>query len=163
MTETPKTPKASPSTKRILVIDDDDSVREMLKVTLETEGFKVTTGRDGRNILQLTQRFEPDLIVTDMMMPGGGGYEVLRALQGDMSSRLTPVIVITGREWDQSTTDMLKQEPNVIAFLNKPIRPHSFLEKVHGVLNTKSRVEKMMEEQKNDINQLDKGRFGDLF
>jgi DNA-binding response OmpR family regulator len=130
--------KIDPADRRIFVCDDDDSIRQMLKATLEAEGFQVSAARDGRDILKKAQEFRPHLLVTDLMMPGGGGYEVLRTLQMDEITRKIKVMVITGQSKDRSTIDMMKQEPNVVDFMEKPFHPEIFLNAVHKVLNTKN-------------------------
>ncbi|MCB4756850.1 MAG: response regulator [Elusimicrobia bacterium] len=150
MPEAPKPPKADPKTKKVLAIDDDDEIRSLFQDMLEAEGFKVKVGRDGRNIVKDATEFQPDLIITDLMMPGGGGYDVLRSLQGEMTTRNIPVFIISGFEWDKSTLEMLKQEPNARGFFSKPIRPVAFLDKVHEILNTKTKFDVMMEQRKID-------------
>jgi DNA-binding response OmpR family regulator len=157
MPDNKKPPKSDPKTKRILVVDDEEAIRDMVKMLLDTEGFSVQTARDGRNILEVSKKFRPDLIVSDMMMPGGGGYELLRSLQSDEDTRSTPVFVMTGRDFDSSTKDMMKQEPNVKGFFDKPIRQANFLNDVHALLNTKSKAEMMLEKQKEQDKKLPGG------
>lgn len=149
-TDKPNNPpkKSDPRFKRILVVDDDEHILQMIKTTLEMEGFAVQTGRDGKSILRKAQEFKPDLVVTDLMMPGGGGYELLRSLQMDEATRKTPVLVITGRNLDDSTKNVMCQEPNVVDILEKPLRPLDLTIRIHAVLNTMSSDEKMMEERK---------------
>ncbi len=143
--------KANPQDKRVLLFDDDDSIRTMLQRTLEAEGFQVKTGRDGRNILPKALEFKPDLILTDLMMPGGSGYEVLRILQSDESTRSIPVFIMTGYTLDVSTKQLLQQEPNVKYFLEKPIRPDDMLSRIHKTLGTLSREEKMVQDSQQNL------------
>jgi DNA-binding response OmpR family regulator len=158
--------KGEPADKRVLVIDDDEHIRAMIHTTLTVEGFQIKTGRDGRDIRGVAQQYKPHMIVTDLMMPGGGGYEVLRSLQGDDETRKIPVLIITGHHMDDSTKELLRQEPNVVGLLEKPFRPHELTARVHAALHTKSKDEKMIEEQgKNPGEDLDpnlKG-FGGIF
>lgn len=154
--------KELPSNKRILIVEDDDAVRQMLQTTLEVEGFNVKTARDGRNIMNVVQNFQPHLIISDVMMPGGGGYEVLRSLQAESASRKIPVLVISGYKFDDSTKNMLKQEPNVIGFLEKPLRPTSFTIKVHDILKTQTRAEWEAEDKKK-IGGIEHDKFNELF
>ncbi len=147
MAEPDKSKKAEPTEKKILVIDDDEQVRQMINAALQAEGFQVQTLRDGRNVLPKALEFKPNLVITDLMMPGGGGYEVLRTLQGDSSMRTVPVVMMTGAVKDDSTKEMMKQEPNLIEYLEKPIRPQILIGKVHKILNTLSRDEKMAQQR----------------
>lgn len=148
-------PKGLPSDKRVMVVDDDESVLQLLKATFEVEGFQVRVARDGRNLAQKASEYKPDLIVTDLMMPGGGGYEVLRSLQADDVTRKTPVIMITGHVLDDSTKTMIKQEPNLAALLEKPVRPEKLTKEVHRVLNTMTR-----DEQNQQFKDMDYKGFG---
>jgi CheY-like chemotaxis protein len=140
--------KQLPSEKKIMVFDDDDAILQMMKVALETEGFQVRTGRDGNNILKKAVEYRPDLIVSDLMMPGGGGYEVVRLLQSDDITRKVPVLMITGYAMDSSTKAMIQQEPNMAGFFEKPVRPERLMKKIHEILNTKSLQEQMEERNK---------------
>jgi len=109
-----------PSTKTILVVDDDEDVRSFLETILEMDGYKVQMAGDGKEALAKVQQKAPDLVITDLMMPDAGGYEVLRGLQASENSRL-PIIVNTARQLDASTEDMIRAEANVVEFLHKPI------------------------------------------
>jgi len=143
--------KIDPVFRRIWVIEDDEHIRDMLSATLRGEGFQVDSFRDGRNIEGKIQESPPDLVVCDVMMPGGGGYEVIRILQGDELTRKVPVIMISGYTFDPSTREMLRQESNVKEYFDKPIRPAALLQKIHQLLNTLSREEKIIEEKKKGI------------
>jgi two-component system alkaline phosphatase synthesis response regulator PhoP len=139
--------KGLPSEKKIMVFDDDDAILQMLKFSLEAEGFQVRTGRDGSNILKKAVDYRPDLIISDLMMPGGGGYEVIRLLQSDEITRKTPIVMVTGFSMDPSTKKMIQQEPNLAGFFEKPLRAERLLKKVHEILNTKSLQEQVNEQQ----------------
>ena len=80
--------------ERILVVDDDEGVREAIKMTLEYEGYECLFGRSGQEGLDLIARESPDLVLLDVKMPGMDGLEVLRRMRerGDT----IPVIVISG-------------------------------------------------------------------
>jgi DNA-binding response OmpR family regulator len=150
--------RALPSEKRILVVDDDDSIVTLFKTAFELEGFQVKTGRDSRNIVARSLEFKPDLIVSDLMMPAGGGYELIRSLQGDELTRSIPVMLVTGVHLDASTKDMLKMESNLALYLEKPVRPDVLVAKAHGILKTMS-----MDEQRKEANKDFPVNFGDVF
>ena len=130
--------KFKPSDKKVLIIDDEESILQLLKSAFEVEGFQVKIGRDGRNIQKVSLEFQPDLIVSDLMMPGVGGYDVLRSLQGDPLTAKIPVIMMTGSQMNDSTKSVMQQEPNLVAYLEKPFRPETIIKKAHKVLNTMS-------------------------
>jgi CheY-like chemotaxis protein len=133
--------EVSAGDRRIMVVDDDDTIVQMLKATLEAEGFQVRTDRDGRNLLKKATEFLPHMIVADLMMPGGGGYELLRILQSDERTRKTPVLIITGVTLDKSTKALMAQEPNMVGYMEKPIRSQALIKQVHKTLNTISAFE----------------------
>lgn len=141
MAEPTPAKKSSPAEKKVLVVDDDDNILMLMKTTLEIEGFQARTGRDGRNILQAALQYKPDLILTDLMMPGGGGYELLRSLQSDPVTRKIPVIIMTGSHLDKTTQALMRQESNLAGYYEKPVRPDVLMKHVHKLLNTLSRDE----------------------
>lgn len=109
------------SPKLVLIIDDDDGVRELLTFLVKKEGFRVECAVDGEEGFQKAERLRPDLILLDLMMPRYGGFEVLRQLQAGELARI-PIVVVTGRYTDRSTADMIRQESNVVDFLEKPLK-----------------------------------------
>lgn len=126
---------AAPSEKTILVVDDDDNIRSLIEMTAGMEGFKIVTAVNGLDAAKKLETLEPDLIITDIMMPGQGGYEFLRGLQASGHSRI-PVFVVTGSALDTSTIGMIRQEANVVEFVNKPIRMVTFIATLHKHLKT---------------------------
>jgi CheY-like chemotaxis protein len=113
---------AETAPKLVLVVDDDDSVREMLEFIVKKEGFRVETAADGEEGIQKAEKLNPDLIVLDLMLPRYGGFELLRQLQAGEQKRI-PIVVVTGRYTDRSTADLIRQESNVVEFLEKPVKP----------------------------------------
>ncbi len=105
--------------RRLLVVDDDESLRELFRFSMEKEGFAVGEACDGLEGLQKTPEFEPDLIVVDLMMPNLGGFEMVRNLQALGFGKI-PVVVITAYS-DESSEQMIRQERNVVDFVKKPI------------------------------------------
>jgi two-component system C4-dicarboxylate transport response regulator DctD len=79
---------------RILVVDDDDFVREALGVALESLGYDVDYARDGRSALDAVARLTPEAVITDLQMPGMDGLELVRELSN--RNRGLPVIAISG-------------------------------------------------------------------
>ncbi|MEI7529385.1 MAG: response regulator [Elusimicrobiota bacterium] len=124
-----------PADKLVLIVDDDDSVRELVEFIVKKEGFRVEKAADGEVALQKARALRPDLMLLDLMLPKYGGFEILRELQGDETSSI-PIVIITGRYTDSSTAEMIKQESNVKDFLEKPIKPQVLSALIHKVLRT---------------------------
>ncbi len=127
--------------KLVLIVDDDDSVRELIEFIVKKEGFRVEKASDGEEALTKARAVNPDLILLDLMLPKFGGFEILRELQCDETSDI-PIVIITGRYTDRSTSDMIKQEPNVKDFIEKPVKPQILTALIHKILRTQPPMRK---------------------
>ena len=129
-------PFGVPGEKLVLLVDDDESLLDLMEHVVKKEGFRTDRAADGPEALRKAQALNPDIIVLDMMLPGLGGYEVMRQLQafgcGDI-----PIVVVTGRQMDQAGVKLIRQESNVKEFLAKPVRPAVLTATLHKLLNTK--------------------------
>jgi len=92
--------------KRILVVDDEPDIRDILKILLEAEGFEVEEASNGREALEKIERRPPDLVITDYVMPDTDGEELCRKIKRDILVRHIPVIMLTGKKED--VTDKIK-------------------------------------------------------
>jgi CheY-like chemotaxis protein len=84
-----------PKRKRILVVEDTDTVQMMLKWWITNEGFDVDIVSDGREALERVSSVTPDLVLLDVMMPGLNGYAVCRKLRALEQTRDTPIFIVT--------------------------------------------------------------------
>ncbi|MBI4054905.1 MAG: response regulator [Elusimicrobia bacterium] len=141
---------ADPKEKKILIVDDDESVLELLGFIVGKEGFQVATALDGVKALEAVEASPPDLILLDLMLPRYGGFEVLRRLQSGESSRI-PIVVITGKYTDRSTVDLIRQESNVVEFFEKPLKPQVLTPLLHRILQTRPRDLDRVEEKKKEL------------
>jgi len=132
---------ANPADKLVLIVDDDESVRELIEFVVKKEGFRADKAVDGEEALQKARQISPDLILLDLMLPKFGGFEILRELQSDETVSI-PIVIITGRYTDRSTSDMIKQEPNVRDFIEKPVKPQILSALLHKLLKTQPPVKK---------------------
>jgi CheY-like chemotaxis protein len=115
---------------RVLVVDDDPEIRDVLVMALEEEGYEVRAGHNGRAALEILERWRPRVILLDLMMPEMDGYE-LRAAQ--LSSRALadiPVIVLTAGQNIQGRVAAL----NATAILPKPFNLDLLLSMVESVV-----------------------------
>lgn len=130
-----ESPLGNPAEKLVCVIDDDDSVRELLEFLVKKEGFRCETAADGEEGLNKIQKLLPDLVVLDLMLPRYGGFEILRQLQTGDTAKI-PIVIVTGRYTDRTTAEMIRQESNVMDFLEKPIKPSILAVALHKILKT---------------------------
>lgn len=127
--------KTDPREKKILVVDDDESICAFLKTLLEKEGFQTQVCTNGHDAVRIVKSEKIDLVILDWMMPVLSGFEVLKMLQTEEHEKI-PVIVITARVTDKSTAEMIKQEMNVVEFVPKPIKHKVFLSNLHSIMKT---------------------------
>lgn len=103
----------------VLVIDDDDRLRELYRLNLELRGFAVTEARDGEAGIALARRAQPALIVLDLAMPGIDGWAVLRELKSVAELSTIPVVVLTGHTDEEIEEEVRKA--GAVAFVGKPV------------------------------------------
>lgn len=115
----------------ILLVEDDASVRELLKVLLEVEGYEIIEARDGLEGLEKAGGMKPDLMILDLMMPEIDGERVLNQLRSQPATSELPVIVVSGRyEALERCRDLIGPE-NVFA---KPFEPVKLLDRVGSLV-----------------------------
>lgn len=119
---------------RILVVDDDPSVRELLRVQLEMEGEQVSTAVDGQAALDALAQDRPDVVVLDVMMPVLNGWEVLERLRADERFRRLPVLLLTARDLPQDR--QRGRDLGASAVLSKPHDLQVLLDMVHALTAT---------------------------
>jgi len=118
--------------EKILVVDDQSSVRQLLQDYLTEQGFKVVTATDGQNAIYTARHEEPDLILLDIMMPRMDGYDFLRQFRQE---RQTPVIIITARE--EETDAVVGLELGADDYVIKPFRMRELVARIHAVMRRK--------------------------
>ena len=108
--------------KAILVVDDDQSLRELLKLHLSNAGYDVSTAADGIEAGYAVLKSPPDLIITDVNMPHMDGYEFVEALKSDKSLPKIPVIFLT------SLDDFERgRQLGAVGYITKPVRADRLL------------------------------------
>jgi DNA-binding NtrC family response regulator len=118
------------ASERLLIVDDDEEMRDLLRKVLEKEGYRVSVAADGRQALAVLAQGAFDLVVTDMLMPQDGGLELLEALHRIHPA--LPVIIVTAfGDWHSYTRAL---ELGAAAFISKPSRMSELLAAVHNAL-----------------------------
>ena len=117
---------------RILVVDDDEPIRSLFKVTLEEEGHKVVTASTGAKGLAYVMQQNFDLIFLDLNMSGTDGAEILREMRG--VKRKLPVVIITGYPDSEMMERAMKQGP--LGVMNKPFDAPDIIAAVNSFLHT---------------------------
>ena len=118
-----------PTTKSILIVDDEFGLAEMLREMLRESGFEVTLAINGRLALEILREGTVDLVLTDMMMPVMDGAELAAAMRGDDRHRRTPIIMMTSLPTAVPPSNDLFD-----AVLRKPFTPDLLLEAMASCL-----------------------------
>jgi DNA-binding response OmpR family regulator len=123
--------------RRIAVIEDEQTIAAAVAARLRTEGFDVEVAHDGLDGVDLVRRFAPDLVVLDLMLPGLDGLEVCREIQRD---RHVPVVMLTAR--DSETDKLVGLGVGADDYMTKPFSPRELVARIKALLR---RVERRPE------------------
>jgi DNA-binding response OmpR family regulator len=121
--------RAAANSGRVLVVEDDEGIRDMLKYNLTAAGFSVQEASDGASGLRTARTSRPDLVLLDLMLPGMSGFDFCRALR--KSSRV-PIIIITAK--DSEVDKIVGLELGADDYITKPFSIREVLARVHAVL-----------------------------
>jgi CheY-like chemotaxis protein len=120
------------STARVLVVDDDDVIRQLITVNLELEGFEVFTAVDGQDALDQVSVVQPDLITLDVMMPRMDGWQAAERLRADPDTAAIKLVLLSARA--QESDIRRGEQIGVDAYLTKPFDPDELIETINQLL-----------------------------
>ena len=126
---------------RLLVVDDEPNIRELLSASLRFAGFEVATAADGQQALALADSFKPDLLVLDVMMPGLDGFGVVRRLR--QAGRHTPVLFLTARDAAEDKVSGLTLGGD--DYVTKPFSLDEVLARIRAVLRRSAGAQRAAE------------------
>ncbi|MBM3804595.1 MAG: response regulator transcription factor [Acidimicrobiia bacterium] len=118
--------------KRILLIEDDPDIQDLVRYNLAREGYTVQTCSDGTTGLRSARNDRPDLILLDVMLPGLTGNEVCRKLKADLTTEAIPIIFLTARS--DEIDKMIGFEIGADDYVSKPFSPRELAARVKAVL-----------------------------
>ena len=113
--------------KKILAVDDDTEIVEIIKIILEDEGYEVSTLTNGRNVLNVISSFRPDLILLDVMLGGMDGREICKSIKSHAIFKYIPIVMISASH-------------NLQSLLKLPGSPNDFLSKQFDIEHLVSKV-----------------------
>ena len=124
---------------KVLIVDDEPDILEILKYNLSNEGYEVITAKDGDEALEKARRNLPDLIVLDVMMPKKTGVEVCQLLRSQNAFKDTLIIFLTAV--NDETSHIKGLETGADDYISKPISPKVFLSKINALFRRLNKVE----------------------
>ncbi len=123
--------KATQVVQKILVVDDDPDIVELLEYNLQKEGYEVRTAPDGKKGLEIAREMRPDLIVLDIMMPQLDGIETARMIRNDSELRDTYILFLTARSEEYS--EIAAFEIGADDYITKPIKPRALMSRINAL------------------------------
>lgn len=135
---------------KILVVDDEKDILELLEYNLEREGYQIKVAMDGASALRIAENFIPDIVLLDIMMPGTDGVETCRLLRLNPKLVDTHIIFLTARSEEYS--EVAAFEVGADDYITKPIKPRALL----------SRIKALYKKVKNKKSELPIVKIGDL-
>ncbi len=125
---------------RILLVDDEPDLVQMVSVRLKAAGYEISTAYDGQEALEKVKESRPDLMILDLMLPKLDGYKVCRLLKFDERTRGIPILIFTARAQVEDVT--LATECGADAYLTKPFEAKVLLGKLQELLSAAGKAPK---------------------
>jgi len=117
--------------KTILIVDDSESIRTILKLTLEFKGYSVIEAEDGKKAFEILKQTDCDLVIADIVMPHMSGVELLNKVRHELKKEDLPVIICTAEE-NVNEEEFIRKGASKL--LTKPFSPRSLLEIVDSLI-----------------------------
>ena len=124
--------------KRLLVVDDEPNLLLAVAAALRAEGYEVLTARNAREALVRVAESVPDLIISDIRMPGMDGYQLASQLRSSSRTALVPLVFLTAK--DETADRVAGFRSGVDAYITKPFEPDELLAVIHSILNRVERT-----------------------
>lgn len=118
--------------KKVLVVDDESSIREMLRLALELADFECSEATDIHEAYQLITDDAPDIVLLDWMLPGGSGIELLRRLKKEEATQALPVIMLTAKTHEDNVIQGL--DVGADDYITKPFAPKELIARMKAIL-----------------------------
>lgn len=115
--------------KKILVVDDEQDIREIIKIALTDAGFQVLEAGDGKTAIELAKKEKPDLITMDIMMPNIDGFEAAKIIKDDPETKDIPIIILSVLAQDKD-----KYLRGIADYVSKPFRPDELVVKIRQAI-----------------------------
>jgi len=125
--------------EKILVVEDEEDILELIKYNLTKEGYQVSTSTTGESAIESARRVVPDLILLDIMLPGMDGLEVCRLLKRDPVTEKIPIIMLTAKGEESDIITGL--EIGADDYMPKPFSPKIVIARIRNLLRRKSRTD----------------------
>lgn len=137
-------------TQKVLVVDDEEPILELLKYNLEKQGYEVKTASDGQMAVELAKKFHPDMVLLDIMMPKMDGVEACRHLRAMPELANTFIVFLTARAEEYS--EIAAFDVGADDYILKPIKPRALMSRISALFRRDSK-------KKNEASQIKIGNL----
>lgn len=123
----------------ILIVDDEEPIRELIRYNIEKQGYRTVTAANGKEALDAARTEKPDLIILDLMLPDMSGLDICRIIKNDRTTANIPIIMVTAKTEDSDIVTGL--ELGADDYVTKPFSPRVLFARIQSVLRRKSTVQ----------------------
>lgn len=123
---------AENSKRRVLLVDDEPDLVQMVAMRLRVAGYEVTLAYDGEQALEQARQSKPDVMILDLMLPKLDGYQVCRTLKSEEATQAIPILIFTARAQDQDVKQA--HACGADGYLSKPFEANILLDKLRELL-----------------------------
>lgn len=142
---------------RILVVDDDTDICELLKYNLEKEGYEVKVAHDGKRAIEIAKKFLPELTLLDIMMPIQDGVETCRQMREIPELTDSYIIFLTARSEEYS--EVAAFDVGADDYINKPIKPRALMSRINSIFRRDQKKKKVNSTVKVGDLMIDRGSY----
>ncbi len=125
-----------PKNEKILVVDDEESIRAMLRVALQLSGFEFLEAANVDEALEILKKESPNLVILDWMLPGGSGVDFLRKLRKKDHTADLPVIMLTAKSYEDNIVQGF--DAGADDYVTKPFAPRELIARIRSILKRKN-------------------------
>lgn len=119
--------------KKIMVVDDEQLLRDMISIMLQKEGFEIETAEDGVDFLEKVDVYQPDLVTLDVMMPGLSTYDILKRIKEKKTD--PKILLLTVVRFSDRQKNEIFQMGNVASYIKKPFDNKEFIDTVKKLVS----------------------------
>ena len=135
--------------KEILIVDDEPSIVVPIQFLMQQQGYNVLVAENGHDALDMIYKYEPDLVLLDIMLPGIDGFEVCRRLNSGTQTARIPILIISAKTQKEDINAGLKAGAD--DYLLKPTSPTEILNRVESLLSKKSSCQTLIDHPKKPL------------
>jgi two-component system, OmpR family, phosphate regulon response regulator PhoB len=118
--------------KKLLIVDDEDGLRSLVRMTLDSDSYQILEAQEGRQALEIARAHHPDLVLLDVMLPDVSGIEICRQIKSDPLMASTTVLMLTAKAQQSDLGEA--EDAGADGYFVKPFSPIALVHKVESIL-----------------------------